>query len=203
MTQITRTTPLRWMTLHLSQIFFTDALTFIDKPSAVSPQPSANPGRLTRQRSFIPIHDAAAVQVVGRKLDCDLVAGQYPDKVLAHLSRDVRQHLVLVFQFNLEHGIGQRFYDRRHHFNRVLFAHRLLKIASSYSLLAKSLGFRFKLAARSQELEAALLRQNHRAVFGDRDTVFEVGAVTAIGSDRGPLVLEHPGPRTTGIYHGF
>src|SRR5215467_7877369 len=43
-TQITRTTPLRWMILHLSQIFLTDALTFMKtQPSAVSYQPSAKP----------------------------------------------------------------------------------------------------------------------------------------------------------------
>jgi hypothetical protein len=41
LTQITRTTPLRWMILHLSQIFFTDARTFIAQLSAVSFQPSA------------------------------------------------------------------------------------------------------------------------------------------------------------------
>src|SRR6476660_6284777 len=80
-----------------------------------------------------------------------------------------------------------------------------LKSASSFWLLASSetLGFGFELAARRQELEAALLRQKHRAIFRDRDTMFEVGTVAAIGSYGCPFVVEHPGCRTSRVHHGL
>src|ERR1700691_819145 len=77
--------------------------------------------------SFITIHNSAAIQVVGGKLHRYLVTGQDANKILAHLSRNMRQHLVLVLQFHLEHGVGQRLKNHCHHFNRVFFAHRLLK----------------------------------------------------------------------------
>src|SRR5450631_1369681 len=41
-----------------------------------------------RRRSFIAIHDASAVQVVGRKLHGHFIARQNADEVLAHFSRD-------------------------------------------------------------------------------------------------------------------
>jgi hypothetical protein len=42
--QITRTTPLRCTILHLSQIFFTDALTFMSLFSLISEPPAVFPG---------------------------------------------------------------------------------------------------------------------------------------------------------------
>src|SRR6478736_5664706 len=73
-TQITRTTPLRWMILHLSQIFFTDARTFITQPSAVGSQPSA--------QLFVPLNDSSTIQVVRRKLHRDLVSRQNTNEIL-------------------------------------------------------------------------------------------------------------------------
>src|SRR5882672_6828111 len=132
--QITRTTPLRWMILHLSQIFLTDALTFINQFSVLSSRFSVLSFSENRSASaspalrnlLVPIHNPTAIQVVWRKLDGDFVSRQYADEVLPHLPGNMRQHLVFVFQLHLEHGIRQRLDYNRHHFNRVLFTHRLL-----------------------------------------------------------------------------
>src|SRR6202162_5823007 len=61
------------------------------------------------------------------------------------------------------------------------------------------------LLAKSPELKAnsCLLRQNHRAIFCDRDAVLEVGAVTAIGGYGGPLVFQNSCSRMPRIHHGL
>src|SRR5215831_1167696 len=70
---------------------------------------------------LVPVHDSAAGQIVRRKFNRDLISRQNPDKILAHLAGDMRQHLVLVLQLDAEHGVGQRFDDRGHDLNGVLF----------------------------------------------------------------------------------
>src|SRR5712671_3299867 len=110
------------MTLHLSQIFLTDALTFIT-PHVATDAFVRPAGQSPAANLFVAVHNPPAIQIVRRKFDRDLVSRQYPDKVLPHLAGNMRQHLVFVFELHLEHGIRQRFDDRCHHFNRVLFTH--------------------------------------------------------------------------------
>ena len=88
------------MTLHLSQIFFTDALTFITL-------------------LFVAVHDAAPGQIVGAKLNRYPIAGENADEIFPHTSRNVRQNLVLVFKLDFKHRVGQRLNDSCHYFNRV------------------------------------------------------------------------------------
>src|SRR6266851_4180554 len=169
------------MTLHLSQIFLTDALTFINQFSVLSCQfsvtatadssrsfaslracpesaegttPAASRFAHARKTaSLVAIHNPPAIQIVRRKFDCDFVSRQYPYKVLPHLAGNVRQYLVLIFELHLEHGIGQRLDHRCHHFNRVFFTHRLLKKAFAW-LLAKSQQLKAATGSKSPALAA-------------------------------------------------
>ncbi len=71
--------------MHLSQIFFTDARTFMkfltscEKLLRLFWTPGPKPWTL-----LVAVNDAAAVQVVRAELDGNSVAGEDADEVLAH-----------------------------------------------------------------------------------------------------------------------
>src|SRR3984893_15267954 len=69
---------------------------------------------------LIAVDDAAARQIVRRKLDGYFVSRENTNKIFAHLAGNVRQHLMLVFQLHSKHGVGQRLDDRGHDFDGVL-----------------------------------------------------------------------------------
>src|SRR3954463_14349917 len=85
------TPPWRRITLHLSQIFFTLGLTFICQPFL------ARSGSL-----LVPVDEPAPGEVVRRELDHEVVLGEDPDVVLAHLAADVGEDLVAVAQLDPE-----------------------------------------------------------------------------------------------------
>ncbi|AOV00148.1 hypothetical protein BI380_01640 [Delftia tsuruhatensis] len=66
--------------------------------------------------------ETALVQVIGRHLERDLVAGQHADTVLAHFSAGIGDELVAVFQRYAEAGIRQHFVYPALHFDQFFFS---------------------------------------------------------------------------------
>src|SRR5438094_125006 len=103
---MTRTTPLRWITLHLSQIFLTEALTFISDFSLVA------------------VRYAAAIQIVRRQLNQNSITGKDSDEVLAHLAGNMREDLMLiVLKLDPKHRVRQRFEHFGHDLYRLFLRH--------------------------------------------------------------------------------
>lgn len=102
---MTRTTPLRRTILQFAHIFLTDDRTFM-----IYETPLAKP-----------VGNSAAIEVVGREFYPDFVPGEDADEVLAHLSRDVREHLVSVLELYAEHRVRQGLDNHRLDFDCFFF----------------------------------------------------------------------------------
>ena len=57
---------------------------------------------------LVAVRDPTSFEVVWGQLHLDAIARQDPDVVHTHLSGNVREHFVAIFQFDPEHGVGER-----------------------------------------------------------------------------------------------
>jgi len=76
---------------------------------------------------------AALTEIVGRQLNLYAVSLEDTYIVLSHLSGEICQNFMAVFQFDTESGVGKDLADQSFYFNRF-FCHSPLAFDPSWSL---------------------------------------------------------------------
>lgn len=106
------TRPFLRMTLHLSHIFFTLAMTFI-------------------YALLVPVDDAPTTEVIRRKLDDDPVVRENSYVVHSHLSADVCKDFVPIVEFDSKHCVRKALNYRSLQLDRAVFlghtSHKLVQ----------------------------------------------------------------------------
>ena len=138
---MTCTRPWRRITLHFSHIFLTLGRTFTafvpfartlpgTSERSCGPKPNPSDGSDPSDQTLacvqlwvllVSIGDPTTSQVVRCQLNLDAITGENTDVMHPHLSGDVGQHFVAVFEFDAEHCVRQRLGDRSFQNDRVFF----------------------------------------------------------------------------------
>jgi NAD dependent epimerase/dehydratase family len=95
-------------------------------PARSDPTPYISDDCGGSRSSPMPVDDPAAVEVVGRDLDADLVAGQHADAEPPHLAGEVREQLMVVLELHAEQQVRQGLGDLAVDLELLLYRHRRL-----------------------------------------------------------------------------
>lgn len=90
------TRPLRRITLHLSQIFFTLGLTFMNCPPSFTTSITAYRSQLLLGELLVAINNSTSGEIIRTQLHDDTISWKNADVVLSHLPTDVSENLVPV-----------------------------------------------------------------------------------------------------------